>query len=59
MKRKLTYTTFGTTMILVCFLLTVEFYAQASDVMHIAFTSERDGNAEIYIMDTRGKISRT
>ena len=55
MKRKLTYTTFGTTMILACFLLTVAFYAQASDAPHIAFTSDRDGNREIYIMDARGK----
>ena len=55
MERKLIYTTFGTTMILACFLLTVAFYAQASDAPHIAFTSERDGNNEIYIMDTKGK----
>ena len=58
MKCKLIYIPLGTTMIFVCFLLTVGFCAQASDVSYIAFTSERDGNAEIYLMDTNGKNLR-
>lgn len=55
MKRKLIYIPLQTTMIFVYFLLAVGFYAQASDPTHIAFTAKRDGNAEIYIMDTNGK----
>ena len=55
MKGKLIYTPLRTTVIFVYFLLAVGFYAQASDAAHIAFTAERDGNAEIYIMDTKGK----
>lgn len=55
MKRKLIYTPLQTTVIFVYFLLAVGFYAQAFDATHIAFTSERDGNPEIYIMDTNGE----
>ena len=55
MKGKLIYTPLRTTVIFVYFLLAVGFYAQASDAAHIAFTAERDRNAEIYIMDTKGK----
>ena len=55
MKGKLIYTRLRTTAIFVYFLLSVGFYAQVSDATHIAFTSERDGNPEIYIMDTKGK----
>ena len=40
---------------IVCFLLVVALYAQASDVSHIAFTSKRDGDYNIYIMDINGK----
>ena len=55
MKGKLIYTPLRTTVMFVYFLLAVGFYAQASDTTHIAFTSKRDKNAEIYIMDTNGK----
>ena len=55
MKGKLIYTPLQTTVIFVYFLLAVGFYAQASDPTHIAFTSPREGNNEIYIMDTKGK----
>ena len=55
MERKLIYIPLGTTVVFVCFLLTVGFCARASDVSYIAFSSERDGNYEIYVMDTKGK----
>ena len=55
MRRKLTYTALVKTTTLVCFLLAFPLCVSASDATHIAFTSERDGNAEIYIMDTKGK----
>ena len=55
MKGKLIYTPLRTTVIFVYFLLAAGFYAQASDPTHIAFTSPREGNNEIYIMDTKGK----
>ena len=55
MERKLIDMPLGTTMVCVCFLLTVGFCARASDVSYIAFSSERDGNYEIYVMDTKGK----
>lgn len=55
MRRKLTYTAVVKTATLVCFLLAMPFCVSASDTTHIAFTSERDGNNEIYIMDTKGK----
>lgn len=58
MKGKLIYTPLLTTVIFVYFLLAVGFYAQASDPTHIAFTSPREGNNEIYIMDTKGKNLR-
>ncbi len=51
MKRKLMTFTAG----FACFLLAFPFCVSASDATHIAFTSDRDGNAEIYIMDTNGK----
>ncbi|MYA72313.1 hypothetical protein F4009_04705 [Candidatus Poribacteria bacterium] len=40
---------------IVCFLLVLAFYAGAADVSHIAFTSKRDGELGIYIMDINGK----
>ena len=52
---KLIYTTLRTTSVFICFLFAIGFCARASGAMHIAFTSERDGNAEIYIMDTNRK----
>ena len=58
MRRKLTYTALVKTATLVCFLLAFSFCVSASDTTHIAFTSERDGNNEIYIMDTKGKNLR-
>ena len=58
MRRKLTYTALVKTATLVCFLLAMPLCASASDTTHIAFTSERDGNAEIYIMDINGKNLR-
>ena len=58
MRQKLTYTALVKTATLVCFLLAMPFCVSASDTTHIAFTSERDGNAEIYIMDINGKNLR-
>lgn len=55
MEHKRIYTVLGTTTIFVYFLLVVNLCIPASDVTHIAFTSKRDGNAEIYIMDIDGK----
>ena len=55
MKRKLTYTELRITATFVCWVLAFPLCVPASDATHIAFTSERDGNAEIYIMDTKGK----
>lgn len=54
-KGKLTYTALQTTVIFVYFLLAVGFYAQASDVTHIAFTSMRTGDNDIYMMEINGK----
>ena len=54
----MTYTALVKTATLVCFLLVMPFCVSASDTTHIAFTSERDGNAEIYIMDINGKNLR-
>lgn len=51
MKHKLMTYTAG----FACFVLALPFCVSASDATHIAFTSERDGNAEIYITDTKGK----
>jgi len=54
MKQKLTYIA-GTIILLGCFLLAVDVCGQTSDVKHIAFTSQRTGNSDIYIMDIKGK----
>ena len=54
MKQKLTYIA-GTIILLGCFLLSVDVCGQTSDVMHIAFTSRRTGNSDIYIMDIEEK----
>ena len=54
MKQKLTYIV-GTIILLECFLLAVDVCGQTSDVKHIAFTSQRTGNSDIYIMDIKGK----
>ena len=51
MKRKLMAFTAG----FACFLLALPFCVPASDPTHIAFTSPKEGNNEIYIMDTNGK----
>ena len=55
MKGKFAYIALETTTILMYFLLAAALYAQASDVSHIAFSSKRDGNYDIYMMDTKGK----
>ncbi len=55
MKRKLTYTEIRTIAIFVCFLLAFPLCVSAFDTTHIAFTSPREGNNEIYIMDTNEK----
>ena len=55
MKCKIIYIPLQTTVIFVYFLLAVGFYAQVSEATHIAFTSPREGNNEIYIMDTKEK----
>ncbi len=51
MKRKLMAFTAG----FACFLLALPFCVRASDATHIAFTSPREGNDEIYIMNISGK----
>lgn len=55
MKRKFIYTPLETIVIFVYFLLTGGFYAQASDATHIAFTSMRTGDNDIYMMEINGK----
>ena len=55
MKRKRIYIMLGSVILLACCLLTVNLCVSASDVTHIAFSSERDGNYDIYIMDIEGK----
>ena len=55
MKRKFTYTELTTTAIFVCFLFSVNLYVYASDAPFIAFSSNRDGDYDIYIMDIKGK----
>lgn len=55
MRRKLTYTELWRTATFVCFLLAFPLCVSASDATHIAFTSPREGNNEIYIMDTNRK----
>lgn len=55
MRSKLIYTPLQTTVIFVYFLLVVGFYAQASDITHIAFSSRRTGNSDIHILDIEGK----
>ena len=56
MKQKLTY--IARIILFGCFLLAVDICGQASDVTHIAFTSRRTGNSDIYIMDIEGKNIR-
>ena len=56
MKQKLTYT--ARIILFGCFLLAVDVCGQASDATHIAFTSGRTGNSDIYIMDIEGKNIR-
>ena len=58
MKQKLTYIVSGTIILLACFLLAVDVCGQAADATHIAFTSRRTGNSDIYIMDLEGKNIR-
>ena len=55
MKRHLTYTILGTILLLGHFLLTANLYVYASDVPYIAFSSNRSGNYDIYVMDINGK----
>ena len=55
MKRHLTYIMFGTTLLLVYCLFWVNLYVYASDVPYIAFSSNRSGNYDIYMMDIKGK----
>ncbi|RKU28450.1 hypothetical protein C6499_10060 [Candidatus Poribacteria bacterium] len=54
MKQKLTHIA-GTITLLGCFLLAVDVCGQTPDATHIAFTSRRTGNSDIYIMDIEGK----
>ena len=58
MKQKLTYIVSETIILLACFLLAVDVCGQADDATHIAFTSRRTGNSDIYIMDLEGKNIR-
>ena len=55
MKQKFAYIALGTTTILMCFLLAVDRYVQASDVPYIAFSSKRNKSYDIYMMDINGK----
>ena len=56
MKGKLAYiVVLGTTLLLGQFLLAANLYVYASDVPHIAFSSNRGGKSDIYMMDINGK----
>ncbi|MDE0325671.1 MAG: hypothetical protein OXN27_17285 [Candidatus Poribacteria bacterium] len=55
MKGHLTYITFGTILLLAYFLLAANLYVYASDAPYIAFSSNRDGDYDIYMMDIKGK----
>ena len=55
MKRHLTYIMFETIRLLAYFLLAANLYVYASDAPSIAFSSNRDGDYDIYIMDINGK----
>ena len=55
MKRKLTYTILASIILLAAYLLVVDVCGQASDVTHIAFTSMRIGDNDIYMMEINGK----
>ena len=55
MKRHLIYIMFGTILLLAYFLLAANLYVYASDAPYIAFSSNRDWNYDIYIMDIKGK----
>ena len=55
MEHKLLSLTLRITVTYVCVLLALPFYVPASDATHIAFTSLREGNDEIYITDISGE----
>ena len=55
MKGKLVYIVLGTAMLFGYCLLAVNLYVYASDVRYIAFSSNRNGNYDIYMMDINGK----
>ena len=55
MNRHLTYIMFETILLLAYFLLAANLYVYASDAPSIAFSSNRDGDYDIYIMDIKGK----
>ena len=55
MKGKLAHIVLGTTILFVYFLLAANLYVYASDAPSIAFSSNRDGDYDIYIMDIKGK----
>ena len=56
MKGKLTYiVVLGTTLLFGYFLLAANRYVYASDVPYIAFSSNRSGNYDIYMMDIKGE----
>ena len=55
MKRHLAYIIFGTTLLLGHFVFSVNLYVYASDVPYIAFSSNRSGNYDIYMMDIDGE----
>ncbi|RKU05815.1 hypothetical protein C6503_26590 [Candidatus Poribacteria bacterium] len=55
MRWKFAYIMLRSVMSLACCLLVVDVCGQASDITHVAFTSRRTGNSDIYIMDIDGK----
>ena len=55
MKGKLAHIVLGTTILLGHLLLAVNLCVSAPDVPYIAFSSNRDGDYDIYIMDINGK----
>lgn len=55
MRQKFTCTELATTAIFVCFLFSVNLYVYASDVPYIAFSSNRNWNYDIYMMDIKGR----
>ena len=59
MKRKLMSLTLGVTATFMCLVLASPICVSASEVYTYAFSSDRDGDNEVYLMDIDGKICRT